>query len=143
MNPNPRYVFDANVVISALLFEKGTAGQAFYTALGRGRILLSDEVTQEINTVLSREKFNRYVAFEERERFMQRFIQEALLIEITEKILECQDQKDNKYIELGVCGEASHLITGDQDLLILNPFREIRILTPRVFLNFMGKRESG
>jgi len=139
MNPSPRYVFDANVVISALLFEHGTAGQAFYTALDRGRILLSNEVIQEINTVLSREKFNRYVALEERELFLQWFIQETLLVEITEKILECQDQKDNKYLELGVCGEASHLITGDQDLLILNPFREIHILTPKVFLDTLDK----
>ena len=47
---------------------------------------------------------------------------------------ECRDVKDNKYLELAITGQAECIITGDQDLLILNPFREIPIVTVQEFL---------
>ncbi|WP_459868116.1 putative toxin-antitoxin system toxin component, PIN family [Endothiovibrio diazotrophicus] len=47
---------------------------------------------------------------------------------------ECRDPKDNKFLELAVAGGASALITGDQDLLALHPFRGIPILAPADFL---------
>ncbi|MFQ5640976.1 MAG: putative toxin-antitoxin system toxin component, PIN family, partial [bacterium] len=90
---------------------------------------------QEINEVLSREKFSRYVTSEERELFLQWFIREVRLVEVTEKIQVCRDSKDDRFLELAVSGKASHLITGDEDLLALNPFRGIHILTPKEFLD--------
>ena len=39
MNSNARYVFDSNIVISALLFADSKPGRAFREALGRGQIL--------------------------------------------------------------------------------------------------------
>jgi uncharacterized protein len=53
---------------------------------------------------------------------------------VTEEIDECRDPKDNKYLELVVSGNAECIITGDQDLLVLNPFRRIDILTVQEFL---------
>ncbi len=135
MSNKSRYVFDTNVIVSALLFEQWNPGQALYKALNESEILLSEEVASEIKDVLSREKFARYITWEERELFLQLLIQETTLVEITEKIQECRDPKDNKFLELAVSGAASHLITGDPDLLVLDPFRGIRILTPRQFLD--------
>lgn len=48
---------------------------------------------------------------------------------------ECRDPKDNKYLELAVSGKAECIITGDEDLLVLNPFRQIDILTVQNFLD--------
>jgi putative PIN family toxin of toxin-antitoxin system len=118
-----------------MLFEQGNPGQAFYKALDEAEILLSEEVVREIKDVLSREKFDRYITWEEREQFLQLLIQETTLVEITEEIQECRDPKDNKFLELAVSGAVSHLITGDPDLLALDPFRGIRILTPKQFLD--------
>ncbi len=67
MKRSRRYVFDTNVLISALLFERSKPGRAFYAALDRGEILLSLPVVKELNEVLSREKFDRYLLREERE----------------------------------------------------------------------------
>ena len=44
------------------------------------------------------------------------------------------DTKDNKFLELAVNGKADYLISGDRDLLILNPFQEISILSPQAFM---------
>ena len=59
-----------------------------------------------------------------------------------EAITDCRDPKDNKFLELAVSANASCIITGDKDLLILNPclpnrqaFRSIPILNAVDFLN--------
>jgi putative PIN family toxin of toxin-antitoxin system len=48
---------------------------------------------------------------------------------------DCRDTKDNKFLELAVSANASCIITGDKDLLVLNPFRGIPILNAADFLN--------
>jgi hypothetical protein len=45
-----------------------------------------------------------------------------------------------KFLDLAVGGEASILVTGDDDLLTLNPFRGVRILTPAEFLATLGEQ---
>jgi hypothetical protein len=40
MNEPERFVFDTNVIISALLFNESTPGRAFFTALAGGQLLL-------------------------------------------------------------------------------------------------------
>ena len=46
--------------------------------------------------------------------------------------------KDNKFLELALSGAGSHIVTGDSDLLVLHPFREIAIVTPQSFLTMLG-----
>jgi predicted nucleic acid-binding protein len=54
---------------------------------------------------------------------------------IREKIKVCRDEKDNQYLELAIDGQATCIVSGDSDLLVLNPFREIPILTIQEFLD--------
>ncbi len=58
-------------------------------------------------------------------------------VEITEQINECRDVKDDKYLELAVNGEADLILTGDDDLLVLHPFRQIPIVRVQTFLESM------
>ena len=96
---------------------------------------MSADVIAELNGVLDREKFNRYVTEEERERFLLSLLREARLVEIREKIQACRGPKDDKFLELAVNGGADYIVSGDEDLLMLDPFRGIPILTPDKFLN--------
>ena len=52
-----------------------------------------------------------------------------------ESITACRDSKDNKFLELAVAANASCIITGDKDLLVLHPFKNIPILSSSEFLN--------
>ena len=134
MNDKARYVFDTNVIVSALLFEQSKPAQAFYAALDRGDILLSQPVLRELNEVLAREKLKPYLLFEERVQFITAFVTEAIFIDIKENIRVCRDPKDDKFLELAVNGGATCIISGDEDLLVLNPFRDIPIIKPDEFL---------
>ena len=89
---------------------------------------------RELDEVLSRPKFDRYLLREERERFLQAFIHEAALVEVTEHVEVCRDPKDNAVLELAKSGKATHIVTGDDDLLVLNPFLGVAIMTPDQFL---------
>jgi putative PIN family toxin of toxin-antitoxin system len=128
------YVFDTNVLVSALLFANSSPRKALELALDTGKILISKETVDELNNVLSRPKFERYVSQPKRERFLLSLVQKSTLIEIQEKIEECRDPKDNKFLELAIDGKATEIVSGDQDLLILHPFRGIPIVTVSQFL---------
>ncbi len=99
---------------------------------------MSEEVVRELDDVLSRGKFERYASERERTQFLQSLLQEAELVETVETIRECRDPKDDKHLELAVSGGADCIISGDDDLLALHPFRGIPILTPRAFLDWLA-----
>ena len=61
-------------------------------------------------------------------------LRDTRLVEIAESIRACRDPKDDQVLELAVCGRADWIITGDADLLTLDPFRGIGIVTPTDFL---------
>jgi putative PIN family toxin of toxin-antitoxin system len=131
----PRFVFDANVIVSAFLFKTSQPRLALETAKNQGIIILSETVIDELSNVLSRSKFDRYLAVEIRQDLLETLVESSLLVQLSESINECRDPKDNKYLELAISGQAESLITGDEDLLVLNPFRNIRIITVLEFLD--------
>ncbi len=130
-----RLVFDTNIIISAMLFEGSKPSKAFGVGIKQGVILFSSSTLSELEDVLWRKKFDPYISHEERKQFLSSFILHSTPVEINETITECRDSKDNKFLELAVCGKADFIISGDKDLLILNPFRNIQILTPHNFIN--------
>ena len=133
-NESLRVVFDNNVLISAVLLG-GSARQAFNKLIDNGSVLVSVSVLLELAEVLNRPKFDKYVTQDERMRFLVSFLKVAEMVEIRETIVACRDPKDDKFLELAVSGRANFLVTGDKDLLDLNPFRGLKILTPREFLD--------
>jgi putative PIN family toxin of toxin-antitoxin system len=131
----PRFVFDANVIVSAFLFKNSSPRLALEMAKNQGIIILSETVIDELSDVLSRSKFDRYLAKSIRQELLETLVEASLLVQPSESIDECRDPKDNKYLELAISGHAESLITGDEDLLVLNPFRNIKIITVLEFLD--------
>ncbi|WP_025782607.1 putative toxin-antitoxin system toxin component, PIN family [Candidatus Synechococcus spongiarum] len=138
------FVFDVNVMVSALLFNDSIPGRAFIRALDQGRILVSGALMEELSRVLGRDRFDRYVTREERDVFLGSLMRESDLITITETVRVCRDPKDDKVLEAAINGKATFIVTGDADLLVLNPFREMEIVTPAQFLQVTAaKAEEG
>ena len=133
-----RFVVDTNVLISALLFKTSVPFQAIELAEKLGIILYSEATLNELEQVLNRKKFNKYLSLEDRQVFLLKFISSSQLVSITENITVCRDEKDNKFLELAVSGNANVIVTGDLDLLILNPFQAVEILTPDMFIDIFS-----
>ncbi|MGH7961849.1 MAG: putative toxin-antitoxin system toxin component, PIN family [Candidatus Binatia bacterium] len=143
MSSSARYVLDTNTLVSAVLFEHSSPGQALRRALKRGEVLVSPSTLEELAEVLQREKFDRYVTTAEREEFLEAFVERATLREPTEELRICRDAKDDKFLELAVSGGAGYLISGDKDLRSLNPFCDIAIVTAAEFLTATEREEDG
>ncbi|BBC24220.1 putative toxin-antitoxin system toxin component, PIN family [Pseudanabaena sp. ABRG5-3] len=129
-----RFVIDTNILISSILSKNTPPQKLFDYSMAHGIILMSEATVTEITEVLTRKKFDRYVSLVKRSKFLQTLASKIEAIEITESINICRDHKDDKFLEVAVNGKADYLITGDHDLLVLHPFRDIQILTPADFL---------
>jgi len=129
------FVFDTNAIISAALLKQSVTRRAYERAIGQGKLIASVETIEEVSEVLGRPDFGRYVTEDERLEFLAVFMQETKLVSVRERVDECRDPDDNKILELAVSGHAVCIVSGDKDLLVLNPFRGIVILTPAEFLN--------
>ncbi len=134
MMKTKRFVLDTNVLVSAALFEQSLPHKAFEKANRVGKILISVATLQELENVLQRAKFDKYISLDKRKMFVAYIAQNAELIPITLIIEACRDTKDNQFLEVAVCGNADALVTGDTDLLVLHPFENIPILSPKDFL---------
>lgn len=134
MSDVPKYVFDTNIIVSALLFRSSQPRRALDVARRSGILLMSQAVRTEIQDVLARPKFDRYITPVERQLFLMGLFATVNFIEIEENIVACRDPKDNIILELAVNGQATTIISGDRDLLVLNPFRGISIVTVKEFL---------
>ncbi len=129
-----RFVFDTNIIVSALLYNDSPPRMALIRALNQGTILSSAALVSELRDVLGRRRFDQYVSPAERNIFLRALIRGAELVTVTEPIQVCRDPKDDLILAVAVNGGAASIITGDNDLLVLNPFRNIPIMTPAEFL---------
>jgi uncharacterized protein len=129
-----RCVFDTNVLVSALLLPDSKPRHALDKALREGKVLVSFAGLAEIHDVLIRKRFRRYVDEEDVRSFLAALTREAEWVDVEARIQACRDPKDDKFLELAVSGQGTHIVTGDIDLLALNPFRGIEILPPHRFL---------
>jgi hypothetical protein len=132
------FVIDVNVLVSAFLFFNSKPRQALDKAQDLGLVLLSTSVFRELIEVINRSKFDKYLSKERKKELIKDLTETALFIEPTQIITDCRDSKDNKYLELAITVHTECIITGDQDLLVLNPFRGIPILTVQEFLTLDG-----
>jgi uncharacterized protein len=129
-----RVVLDTNVVISAMLLPISVPRRAFDRAMRGNRVLISAATMAELDEVIHRPKFDRYLREEERIEFLTTLVHEAELVNVVEEVSDCRDSRDNKFLELALSGRATHIVTGDSDLLVLNPFRGVVVVSPGAFL---------
>ena len=113
-------------------------GNCLTWSLEHGEILLSRELFAEYRDVLNRPKIVRYTPPDARRAVLSLFELSSIWIDVDVEITACRDPKDNHLLELAVSGHADALVTGDEDLLILNGKFPFAILSPRDFLNFLA-----
>lgn len=129
-------VLDTNVVLSHALWPRsGPVQECFEIARRPGVVLVySDEMISELTEVLMRSKFDRYASAALRLNFLRAYVETGLRVVPSRTIWACRDPKDNHILEAAVAGGADAIVTGDDDLLIMDPFDTISILSPADFV---------
>jgi uncharacterized protein len=100
----------------------------------RGQQVLSQAVEDEYREVIFPPKFDRYVSIADRRRLLDIVIFAAERVEPREAVRECRDPHDDKYLALAHAGGTDVIVSSDDDLLVLHPWRGISILSPSDFL---------
>lgn len=134
MSPVKRVVVDTNLLVSRLILPHSISAQVVSRLELNAILLFSDATMNELADVLSRPKFDQYVTLADRERFVLDLCNIVEFVPIIQLVRECRDPNDDKILEVALNGRADVVITGDADLLSLNPWREIKILTPAEYL---------
>jgi putative PIN family toxin of toxin-antitoxin system len=129
-----RIVVDTNVFVSAIVAPRSIPRQAVDQVLDNGVLLFSAATIVELEEVLLRPKFDRYVSREERAIFLSQLRASAEFVPIVQLVRECRDAKDDKFLEVALNGRADVIITGDAHLLGMHPWRGIGILSPTTYL---------
>jgi len=129
-----RVVIDTNVLISSLFLATSTPAQAVDKAVTNAQLVATMETLRELLEKLHSPKFDRYVRRERRDALLERVASLVEIIDVLQSIRASRDAKDDKFLEAAVNGRADVIVTGDKDLLDLNPFRGIAILTPAAYL---------
>jgi putative PIN family toxin of toxin-antitoxin system len=133
-----RVVIDTNIWISFLI-GKALSGLTRTIIRDEVVLLFSDELFEEFLTVVQRPKFERYFSTDAVRELIALLQVKVTWIEITDNHDDCRDAKDNFLLDLSVSGQADYLVTGDGDLLDLNPFHDTQIITYREFGTLLGK----
>ena len=127
-------VIDTNIWVSYALNRKGSIAVKLKAAIDQQNYAFSDATFRELTEVFLRKKFDPYFSKELRVQMLKEIARGAEWFNPTETVTACRDPKDNKFLELAIASNAAAIITGDQDLLTLNPYRNTRVVTISDFL---------
>ncbi len=131
-----RVVVDTNVFVSASLSTKSSPALAVYLTERRCILLKSTATEQELLQVVARPQLAHLIAPPFLD-WLSGMLAAAELVTITERVTECRDPKDDKFLELALNGGADVIVSGDHDLLALSPFREVPIIKPAAFVQLV------
>jgi putative PIN family toxin of toxin-antitoxin system len=130
-----RVVIDTNVFISGVLSKTSPPARCIEAVVANGQLLATDATLKELFERLLSPKFDAYVTRALREDLLSRLAPLVEIVEVVQQVRACRDPQDDKFLEAAVNGRADVLITGDEDLLELNPFRGIAIVSPADYLS--------
>jgi putative PIN family toxin of toxin-antitoxin system len=135
-NNTVRVVIDTNIWISFLI-GKSLTGLSDAIINNRVKVLFSHDLFSELLEVLQRPKFKKYFSQDAIEKLIILLHEKIELVDIVNNFDDCRDKKDNFLLDLAISGKADYLITGDADLLVLNPFHGVEIISYTLFQNFI------
>jgi uncharacterized protein len=121
-----KVVFDTNILVSALVFPGGRGEAALLRIVRQqDQLIISRPILDELLGVLGR-KFARDA---EELAHAAVFIAElGMLVRPRQELHVLADDPDNRILECAVAGRADAIVTGDQALLKLRKYRNVRIL---------------
>lgn len=126
-----RIVVDTNVIASAIYF--GGKPYELLKLIMEERIsaIASKDIVEEYEEILARlqqkfPKLSKSVPFHE-------IVGKLIVINVSSDIHVCRDSDDDKFITCAVDGKCIYIVSGDNDLLALNNYEGIEIITVAQF----------
>ena len=124
-----KVIVDTNIVISSIVFESSVK-EAFIAILPNPHVelILSPKIKSELRATIFRDKFLRIAGRHRISTMLDQYFRAAKEISANSSFRICRDPKDNIFLDLAYSAGADFIITGDNDLLNLDPFYRTRIV---------------
>jgi putative PIN family toxin of toxin-antitoxin system len=125
-----KLLLDSNVLVAALV-ARGACADLLEHCVREHEVVTSQPLLDELHDVLTRK-------FKQREsdaRSAVRLFRETFTLVVPEPLEPpvCRDRDDDVVLATALAAACDAIITGDRDLLVLDPFRYIRVLAPSAF----------
>jgi len=137
----PTVVLDTSTLVSAALRPGSVPSVAFRQSLARFEVATCDATLDELDRVLRRPKFNRYLPLDDRMQFVELVRRYGRPFTVSTDHLtasrSCPDPKDAVFLALALACSARVLVSSDADLLGMHPFQGIDVLTPAAFVQLL------
>ena len=140
MNPvvKPRIILDTNTIVSGIIFKGDLLRRLVEFVVDEYEIVVSVETWDELSYVFQREKFDQHLPLGTRLTILAELAARVKEFQPTSVITECRDPKDNKFLALALDAGVGTIVSGDDDLRVLDPWRGIRIVSPNEFARSIG-----
>lgn len=136
-----KIIIDTNIWISVFINKDY---QSFIKKILENdlKIISSFRQLEEISIVLSRPKLKKLINKNLIEEFLLLFLKSVEIVESKVKIKDCRDAKDNFILETAISGQGDFIVTEDNDLLILDPYKNLRIVTVKEFYKKLDRKSD-
>jgi len=138
-----RAVLDTNVIVSAVLVRRGNENHVLSAwRSGAFDLILSPQLLEELGRVLSYAKIRdaRWMTEAEVFELLGILAEESILVAGQLVVRASRDPTDDKFLAAAIEADADYLVTGDKDLLTLEAYRRVRIVTPAAFRRLLQAR---
>ena len=129
-----RVVVDTNTIVSGIFLPQSVPGRLLRFLAEHAILIFSPATRDELLGVVAREKFDRYVAPEARERAATILVRDSEMVTPRRLFHVCRDPKDDKFLDAAHAGKVDCVISGDDYLNALGAFEGIPILTAARYL---------
>lgn len=127
-------IFDVSTLVGVAIRQDSTPDRALRHALRTDQVAVSEPMLGELIDVLYRPRLTRFVDPELRAELLNLLFELGVHFAPTIRVNDCRDEKDDKYLELALAAGAGTIVSSDEDLMVLHPWREVRILRPAAYL---------
>ncbi len=131
-------VLDASTLVGAAIGRGSVPDRAVRHAFASDRVAMSEATMSELLDVFARPRLARFIDPELRDEVLALLDAFGVFFTPAEAVADCRDWKDNKYLELALAAGADTIVSSDDDLLVLHPWRGLRVLRPADYLAEAG-----
>ena len=135
-----RVVLDTNILISAILIRGGNEDRILRAFQRREfELVLSPPVIEEIGRALfyPRVRKAQWFTADEIALLLEFLVEESVMVPGKLTVKVCRDPDDNKFLAAAVEAGATHVVTGDKDLLVVGTYRGVEVSTSATFLRVL------
>lgn len=132
--PKPRVILDTNVIISGIMFKGNAIRRLLLFALNEYQLIFSQTTWDELASVLQLDAFEKHMPLGARLRVLAQLAGQVQVVDSTSIVTNCRYPKDNKFLALALDANVITIVTGDNDLKVLHPYKGIAIQSPADFM---------